>query len=256
MNQLIQSSTDFRSVRDGRNAPDFYFDIDLSSARNISAGTALIVNVAGNSFYCDANPGDGNAVVKFQDTNLDRVSTPFYVSPGFIAKIPFTQMLIENTAQPGKKIRIAYGVDVEFQPGSVAQIAVSNVGGYTAARPEAQTGFFSDTSVIVANTPLTIFTPAANVNGAVLLSADGSFYDNLSSSSAVFISKSSAPASIIDGSILVGSKLAFNGTAQTGHALTLPCPQYISAGQGLYYISNTAQGAATNNYRACRYKLL
>lgn len=125
MNQLIQSSTDFRSVRDGRNSPDFYFDVDLSTARSIAAGTALIVNVAGNSFYCDANPGDGNAVVKFQDTNLDRVSTPFYVSPGFIAKIPFTQMLIENVAQPGKKIRIAYGVDVEFFPGSVSQIALT-----------------------------------------------------------------------------------------------------------------------------------
>lgn len=34
-------------------------------------------------------------------------------------------MLIENSAQVGKKIRIVYGVDVDFQPGSVAQQSIS-----------------------------------------------------------------------------------------------------------------------------------
>jgi len=124
MNQLQKPSSDFSSVRDGRNAPDFYFDLDLSTTFD------QIINIAGNSFYCDANPVDGNFVVYFQETDSLRGPTPFYASPGFIARIPFTQIRVTNTtAQPGKKARIVYGTDTDFQPGSVSQITLSgNVG--------------------------------------------------------------------------------------------------------------------------------
>lgn len=168
-NRLIAPSTNFSAVRDGRNSQVFYVDIALDTARSSAAGTGLVLPISGNAFYCDANPSDGNAYVHFQDTNFDRGPVPLYVSPGVIFNIPFTQVLIENSAQPGKKIRIAYGIDVDFQPGSVAQIAVTNSGGFTSVRPEAPTGFFNDGSTIVANTPLTVFTPASNVNGAILL---------------------------------------------------------------------------------------
>ena len=117
MDKLLKSDVNFQRVRDGRNALPFYFDLNLSTARSVAAGTHFIANVAGDSFYADANPIDGNCVVHFQDTNLDRAAVPFYVSPGFIANVPFTQLLIENAAQPGKKIRVAYGVDIDFQPG-------------------------------------------------------------------------------------------------------------------------------------------
>lgn len=123
-NQLISPSTNFNAVRDGRNAPDFYFDLDLSSPFD------SIINVAGNSFYADANPADGVCTVYFQDTDRVGGTTPFYVSPGFIARIPFTQIRVVNSfAQPGKKCRVVYGTDTDFQPGSVAQVSVSaNVG--------------------------------------------------------------------------------------------------------------------------------
>jgi hypothetical protein len=117
MNNIIKGSTDFNRVRDGRNSPDAYFDFDLTTARD------EMINVAGNSFYIDANPEDGNAVVYFQETDNLRGPTPFYVSPGFIARIPFTQIRIRNTSQPGKKIRVVYGVDTDFQPGSVSQVS-------------------------------------------------------------------------------------------------------------------------------------
>lgn len=119
MNKIFSPSTDFNSVRDGRNAPDFFFDLDLSAPFD------QFINVAGNSFYCDANPNDGNFVVYFQETDSLRGPTPFYASPGFIARIPFTQIRVVNlTAQPGKKARVVYGTDTDFQPGSVAQIAI------------------------------------------------------------------------------------------------------------------------------------
>lgn len=122
---LGRSDTNFADVRTQKKALPFWFDIDLSTARSKSAGTAFIANCAGNAFYVDADPADGTAVVSFQDTNLGSSAYPAYISPGYIAYVPFTQLIFENEAQPGKKIRIAYGVDIDFQPGSVAQFSIA-----------------------------------------------------------------------------------------------------------------------------------
>lgn len=123
-------------------------------------------------------------------------------------------------------------------------------------RPQAQTGFFSDQSALVANTPLPVFLPAANVNGAILLTAD--IQANIASSvnDQVFISKASAPTTVIDGSVLLMAK--FQGLSGTSgfYGATLPKEQYIAAGQGLYFIATSAVGAGVNQIRACRYKLL
>lgn len=255
-NRLIAPSTDFRAVRDGRNSQVYYYDVALDTARSAAAGTGLVLPISGNAFYCDANPGDGNAYVHFQDTNFDRAPAPLYVSPGVIFNIPFTQVLIENSAQPGKKIRIAYGIDIDFQPGSVAQIAVTNAGGYTAVRPEQATGFYASNGALAANTAEVIFAPAANVNGAIILTAE---YD-LDAQSAggtpgAILAKNSAPATIIDGEVILTAQGAHNYTG-VGYALgfkgVLQYPQFIPAGKGLYVIST----GAFSPRRSCRYKLL
>jgi hypothetical protein len=63
----------------------------------------------------------------FQDTNLGQSSAPIYVGAGFIAKVPFTQILVEvKTAQAGKVLRIVYGTDVDFTAGVNATIAVTD----------------------------------------------------------------------------------------------------------------------------------
>lgn len=124
-------SIPFQPVRDLRRSRPLYQDIDLSTARSIAAGTALFINMAGNTFYVDANPADGNASVHFQDTNLDNTSTPFYVTAGFIARIPYTQIAIENVAQAGKKIRIIYGVDLDFTPNTTSTVSATIAKGTT-----------------------------------------------------------------------------------------------------------------------------
>jgi hypothetical protein len=256
MDRLIAPSTDFRSVRDGRNAQVFYVDVDLSTARSAAATTGLVLPISGNSFYCDANPSDGNAFVRFQDTNFDRAPVPLYVSPGVIFNIPYTKVMIENSAQPGKKIRIAYGIDVDFQPGSVAQIAVTNNGGFTSIRTEAQTAFFSSQTLLVANTPDTIFTPAANTNGALLLSANFNI-GQAANGVAGFITKASAPTTVLDGSpVLMSGVKGLAGTALLSYG-DLQVPQFIAAGQGLYYISSVATATSDGySFRGCRYRLL
>jgi hypothetical protein len=247
-NRLIAPSTDFRSVRDGRNSQVFYVDIALDTARSVGAGTALVLPISGNSFYCDADPADGNGRVHFQDTNFDRGPVPLYVSPGCIFNIPFTQILFENAAQAGKKVRVAYGIDVDFQPGSVAQIAVTNAGGFTNVRTEASTGSWADNSAMVANTAITVFTPASNTNGVILLTA---YALDASGNSQAFIAKTSAPANVIDGEVMVQTMQFSSPNLQS---IALITPQYIAAGKGLYFISTAAGGGGWS--RSARYKTL
>lgn len=120
-------SIDFGPVRDLRRATLFYYDIDLSAAHSMGDNTALVLPLAGNSFYVDQSPTTGAATVHFQDTNLNSSAAPVYVLPGFIAKVPFTQIMVENAAQAGKRLRIFYGVDVDFVGGMNATISVSSV---------------------------------------------------------------------------------------------------------------------------------
>lgn len=127
-NGFQRPSIDLDAVRDGRRAPLLYLDIDLSTVQTIAGGNPVILPISGNSFYIDQDPSIvGNATVHFQDTNLQTSSAPIYVGPGFIAKVPFTQILIEaKTAQAGKKLRIVYGTDVDFTAGVNATIAVTD----------------------------------------------------------------------------------------------------------------------------------
>jgi len=121
-------SIDLDAVRDGRRAPLLYLDIPLDTVQTIANGNPVILPLSGNSFYIDQDTSIvGNAVVHFQDTNLQQSSAPIYVGPGFIAKVPFTQILVEvKTAQAGKILRIVYGTDVDFTAGLNATISVTD----------------------------------------------------------------------------------------------------------------------------------
>jgi hypothetical protein len=125
---LQQPTTNYNAVRDGRRGALLYTVVDLSTARTdtgTGANAPLFINVAGNSFYVDADPVDGTAFVEFQDSGSDLSSARIYISPGAIFNIPFTQFKITNPAQTGKTLTIIYGTDVDFQPGSVSQIAIA-----------------------------------------------------------------------------------------------------------------------------------
>lgn len=118
MDLLKRPSTDFNAVRDRRMSLPLYIDVDLTN------GGIRTLNIAGNSFYVDPDPvNSGFGTVFFEDTNLNG-STPFYVSGGFIANVPFTQLRIINSAQPGKRLRIFYGVDLDFTPGATNKLSI------------------------------------------------------------------------------------------------------------------------------------
>lgn len=262
MNPLLKTpSSDFAGIRDGRNSLPLYIDVDLAAARSIGSNSHLILNIAGNSFYSDADTTNGgNAVVHFQDTNLGNSSAPFFVSPGFIANVGFTQLLIENTAQAGKRLRIFYGVDIDFQAGVNSSIAIAGTVliGNTIANPaeiaiSANTygASYQSLTAIAANTPDTVFLPATNTNGAIIW--DASFMNNSASPGyGSFIAKASAPTSTVDGAVILGADAVAQGASIfMGGSLKLPVK--IPAGLGLYYICANAESSA---HRHCKYTLL
>jgi hypothetical protein len=126
---LLGSDVDFNKVRDGRRAPFGFYDVDLSTERSIAAGTQLVLDpIAGDSFYADLDPvNQGDAIVTFQDTNLSAHGSPVYITRGHIVYQPFTKLLIENAAQPGKRLRFFYGVGADFRPGASSSVNVSGV---------------------------------------------------------------------------------------------------------------------------------
>lgn len=107
--------TDFEAVANELQTLPFYYDVDLTNARSIAAGTALLLPISGNVCYIDQVTSTGSARIAFQD-NVFAGVTPITAFPGFIAKIPFTQLQIENDAQPNLRLRIIYGTDLDFTP--------------------------------------------------------------------------------------------------------------------------------------------
>lgn len=262
MNLLKRPLTDFAAVRDGRQSLPLYIDVDLTTARSISGNNPLILNIAGNSFYTDADTTNGgNAIVHFQDTNLGNASAPFFVSPGFIANVGFTQLLIENTAQAGKRMRIFYGVDIDFQAGVNASIAISgavSLSGLNNAVFLTGSGYgasYQSVTALAANTPETVFAPAANLNGAIIHSAAIKTISTAGNLMGAFIAKTSAPTTITDGDIILMSEAFITISTNLLSYGRLNTPIKIPSGKGLYYISNAAE-SATYPLRNCLYTLL
>lgn len=120
--------------------------------------------------------------------------------------------------------------------------------------PLSNNGSYNNTSGLASNTPLTLFTPAANVNGAILLSAQMSDGAQASNQVYGFIAKASAPLSVNDGDpvLVAGSNVIISGAAYLQESLGIP--QFIPAGLGLYYIHNVLSAATST--RTARWRLL
>lgn len=156
--------SDFNAVRDGRRGQLFYVDVDLSTARSIAAGTQALLPIGANFIYIDQRLNSGIATLHFQDQNLG--STPVTVFPGALWRVPFTQLGIENTAQPGQTLRIIYGVDVDALPISAAGVTVLNaINVNDQVNPVCQTAI-SGISPAVGTNVTTLLAIASNPNGA------------------------------------------------------------------------------------------
>lgn len=160
----------FQAVRDEFQTTPLYYDIDLSVARSLSAGTHLVLPFAANAFYIDQKANSGFATFYFQDDGRAG-NTPVTVFAGFIARVPVTQLIVENAAQAGAVMRVIYGVDIDFVPGVGAGVSVLNaININDAVDPVCQ---YLPTPVPVAigaNQVTPILLPALNPRGIVMRS--------------------------------------------------------------------------------------
>lgn len=167
--------------------------------------------------------------------------------------------VIQITSASSQTIRFAYGTG---ETGTRRSTGVVTISGPVAldmaslnaiSRPLAATGNYKANGALAANTPETIFTPAANVNGAILLTAGAFQYDV--SHVHTFIAKNAAPTTPFDGEILIASGWYFSSGANA-FMCQLNDEQFIPAGLGLYFIASAALAAGATNHRHARFRLL
>jgi hypothetical protein len=263
---LRPPSVPFTEVRDRTRAFPLYFDVDLTAARSIAAGTHLTLPLAGNFFYIDQDPANvGFATVRFVD-NQSVIDTPIFVGPGANWKVPFTGLVIENTAQAGKRLRIIYSVDQDAVPGINAQVVINgavgvqgphaiNSGPVLADLPVltrevgALYGASNNTNVnLAAGATATMVTAASNVNGVLVHRAFISTKAAADQECAM-LAKATAPTSVIDGDCIVAATALANtvGYDRLQEALFIP------AGKGIFLFSNVLE---TLSYKSLLYTIL
>lgn len=251
-----QPLDDFKAVQNGLRSPVFQMTIDLSAARSIAANSALLLEFAGNSFYVDAASDVGNATVHFQDTNLNPQGAPIFVGPQFIAKVPWTRLLIENAEQVGKVLRIIYGVDIDFVPGINNQTSitgnVSVVGPHSMFQAQVAgdlplmtddqgynygVSFSTVTAIGTANTPQNIIAAVSNINGYILKEGVALPIAGAAGTTSI-LAKATAPASVIDGDVFF-----MNGIGGTYLSPKTFRSVRVSSGKRLDRISNQIETA-------------
>lgn len=230
----LEQGPDFDRARSMIATPFQYVDIALDVA-----GVNQIFNVSGDFLYVDAS---STGVVTLELNNqYNDPSAPFQVSAGFGLQALFKQLKLTWTAQAGKRIRLMYSTGDKVVPTNSTTISggvVVSQSGYVYASS------YKSITALAANTPETVFTPAANVNGATLWRA--SFVSvNAAFPSAAFLAKNAAPATILDGDVIVAvDGIAATAAVQLAYG-KLEAAIHIPAGKGLYYIASTAEVAAS-----------
>lgn len=243
--------SNFEAVKTDLQTQLLVYEVDLSSSRSLAANTAEELRFAGNALYIDKASDVGNATIIFQDDSRLKPAR-VYVEPGFIARVPWTRVLIENTAQPGKVLRIFYGVDIDFVPGTSADVNISGVVNVD-LQPFVYGASFRSGALLAALTPENVFTVSANTNGAILWSASFQSASNANLPRAAFLSRTSVPTSMTNGDVLVSTDsigIITNFYSANGK---LPRPVYIPAGMGLWFICDQLEVVA---FRHALYTLL
>lgn len=173
--------------------------------------------------------------------------------------VPFNRLELIDTSGAPNTVTIlltpAEFVNQVFS-GSVSVVGDLGLNAATLAsltRPTLPTGSWNSTATMVANTPLTIFTAAANVNGAILLNAES--VDVVSSNQMqAFVAKATAPATVFDGEVITSTGFANSTVGNVEARCKLTMEARIAPGLGLFFISSVAGVVGLG--RHARYVLL
>lgn len=235
-----EAGPDFDRARSQIATPFQYVDILLDVA-----GVNQVYNLSGDFLYVDA-ASTGTATLELNNQYNDP-SAPFQVSAGFGLQALFKQIKLTWNAQAGKRLRLMYSTGDKIVPTNSTTISGS-VSVSLAGNQYANS--YDSTTALAANTPDTIFTPAANVSGAVVVVADYLTFGSAAYCLYGFIAKNAAPANILDGDLII---LGASHVANIDKPAVLQSPIQIPAGKGLYRLCSVLEAAPL---ASCLYRFL
>ncbi len=183
---------------------------------------------------------------------------PSLVAGQGLKMVPFQRLeLIDESGAPNTVTILLAPVEFVNQVFSgsvnvVGELALDAATMIGVQRPELPTHNWQSIAAAAAGAPITVFLPAANVNGAIVWAASATEV-NAALIHMTLLAKASAPAGLVDGEVIASSVVSAIG-ANMHSNIFLPRPQRIAAGLGLYYYPS-ANGAA-NYPRHVRYTLL
>jgi len=235
---LSAPTFNFDSLIDGTRSTPFIYELDLTTARSFTAGTAVQIKITGNCLLIDSAPDVGNGYVIFegvQDNTAGQVRAPIYAQPGFVTRLPFANVFVANAAQPGKKLRFIYGVDLDFQMMFPAQMAASPA-------PYSYTAAYQSVTALAANGSEQVWSAAQNTNGVILHRASIAS-NGVGLTKCCYIAATIVPAAITGGEIIVAPNI-LSGTNQCAQ---LEVPVLIRPGRGLWRFADSAEGSTVAN---------
>ncbi len=211
----------------------------------LNAGATLSLPIEGDYFRIQSATG---AI----DVTVDGVGTlPDLLNGQGLKNVPFKRLTLKDKSGATNTgfILVAFDEFIDNRTYGVNDLSAGSLN--TLRQPLAATGFYSANSLTSSNVAETVFTAAANINGAILLSAHAGSFNATSSPSGGFIAKATAPTTAIDGQVIAG---LINVPGQNASTLSSSQPQFIPAGLGLYYITDFSE--TTAKARSARFRLL
>lgn len=262
---VLRPTVDYDPISAELRTGPLFVDIDLATAR--SGAGALVLPIVGNSIYIDTRANTGTAQLIVYDESITPGPARITVTAGSILRIPFRAIAVENTAQAGQSLRLIYGVDLDFVPGTAAAVSIIGTANtnlashalsalqaipvYMGATPPSEQLFsqsFQSTLNLAANTAETVFLPGANVNGAVIQLAQ--FATFVSGGGDVrtlsLLAKAGTPTGQMDGQPILTTTQA-GGSFYAYGALNQRVR--IGAGLGLYWFSVQSESQAARFVR-------
>lgn len=247
---------------------DQFSSLELPASIVFAAGETKVFYLSGSYFELIDCPNPVDVILSDRNGGV-RARLLSAGQTYHVKNTPYS--IIQITSASAQTIRIAYGSGEAGTRNTAGSVSVLNAVALDAAtlaalesvdlnaatvaalnRPKAATGKYVSSAAVAANTPDTIFTPAANVNGAILLYAESTSLNTTSQIFPTFIAKMSAPVNVSDGEVIHRSQLAAFINTNFVEAGCLQEPQFIPAGLGLYYI----QSGPSTPTRSCRFVLL
>lgn len=201
-----------------------------------------------SAFYLEAGEEivfDANVFFELELYHLSGIEQNVIIAVGENAKI--------GSAKVSGLVQVSNAIDLSASSLAALESIDLNSATRDLLRFESYGASYRTNTAMAANTPETIFTAAANVNGAIIHAACLYSFSTGGHTAPSLIAKATAPASTIDGDGILSPHVSALGASLFAQAATLGRPVKIPAGKGLYFI---AQAAETTAQRSVLYTLL